>query len=606
MVWDGDCNFCRLWIERWRAQTAGRVDYEPSQTAATRFPEIGDFHEAVVLILPDGRVYRGAEAVFHSLTFAPRRGWLLPLYKNVPGLAPVSDAAYRFIARHRQLASGFTRVLWGKGVARPTYFVTRDIFIRALGIVYLIAFISLWTQIDGLMGERGILPAREFFSAVRAEYGSHALAALPSLCWLSASNASLHAFCAAGAIASALVVFGLAPVLTLLVCFASYLSLTIAGQTFLSFQWDILLLETGFLALFFAPWRLTLTRAAPVSSIALFLLKFLLFKLMFMSGVVKLTSHDGSWWDLTALNYHYWTQPLPTIFAWFADKDAEWFKKASVAFCLVIEIIVPFFIWAPRRLRLAAVTLLVTLQIAIALTGNYCFFNLLALALCLLLLDDNVWRRSGTQASSLCSQSRKLSGLIVPQAHFLLTLLLLIFTLPLNLWHCYSACRPESVMPGPLRAINNYVAPVQIANGYGLFRVMTKERPEIQIEGSADGIDWFAYEFRWKPGDVRGAPRWAAPHQPRLDRQMWFAALGSARQEPWFATFMFRLLEDQPSVTRLLAVNPFSMQPPRYVRAILFKYEFTSSNERRATGAWWKRREIGEYFPEVSLSDFTR
>ena len=606
VIWDGDCHFCRRWIERWRETIGDCVEYEPSQYAAARFPEIApaEFGKALILILPSGEVYRGAEAALRSLSFAPRRAWLLRIYNSIPAVAWSCDAAYRLIARNRQLASVFTRLLWGNDISRPTYFTARRIFLRGLGLVYLIAFVSLWVQIDGLVGERGILPAHDFFSAVRAEYGARAIFALPSLCWIDSSNAALHLLCASGVVASVLLISGFVPLISLISCFASYLSLTHAGQTFLSFQWDILLLETGFLAIFFAPWRLTLGRPALISGIALFLLKFLLFKLMFMSGVVKLTAHDDCWWNLTALDYHYWTQPLPTAFAWFADKNSEWFKKFSVGFCLVVEIVVPFFVWAPRRLRLSAATLLIVLQIVIAVTGNYCFFNLLTILLCLLLIDDATWRsvaaivgRGRLHESPTAASNR---------GYNFAALTILIITLPLNLWLCYTAIKPEVEWPRPIGFMYGYIEPFRVLNSYGLFRVMTKERPEIQVEGSANGIDWLSYDFKWKPGDVNRAPRWNAPHQPRLDWQMWFAALGSARQEIWFQRFMLRLLENEPAVTRLLAKNPFSGKPPRYVRAILWKYEFSSSEERRETGVWWKRREIGEYFPEVSLTDFRR
>jgi predicted DCC family thiol-disulfide oxidoreductase YuxK len=596
MIWDGDCHFCRHWIERWREQTAGVVEYARSQEVAPQFPEIAaeEFQNAVILVLPGGEVYRGAAAVFRSLSFAPGRSWLLSLYQNVPGFAGVSDASYRFIAQRRTFFSAVTRLLWGNDVSRPSYAFTRCIFLRGLGAIYLIAFISLWVQIDGLVGERGILPASHFFSAVRHAYGDRAILALPSLCWWNSSDAALHGLCAAGAAASLVLIIGFAPVIMLLVCFVSYLSLTVAGQAFLSFQWDILLLETGFLAIFFAPLRLTLARAGPPSAVALFLLKFLLFKLMFMSGVVKLTSGDNCWWNLTALDYHYWTQPLPTIFAWFADKNPEWLKKASVAFCLFVEIVVPFFLWSPRRVRLIAAALLIILQLGIAFTGNYCFFNLLAILLCLLLLDDTVWRRRPAPQGPLC-RNVNYAAIVV-----------LILTLPLNLWLNYTAIKPDAEWPRPLTAVARYLQPFYVANGYGLFRVMTKERPEVQVEGSADGIDWQPYVFKWKPGDVMRPPRWNAPHQPRLDWQMWFAALGGARQEAWFQSFMLRLLQNESAVTHLLARNPFAGSPPRYVRALLFKYEFTSADERRRTGAWWKRREIGEFFPEVTLDDFAR
>jgi hypothetical protein len=341
----------------------------------------------------------------------------------------------------------------------------------------------------------------------------------------------------------------------------------------------------------------------------MFLLKFLLFKLMFMSGVVKLTSSDNCWgwinhsfhWSaLTALDYHYWTQPLPTVFAWFADKHPEWFKKFSVAFCLVVEIIVPFFIWAPRRPRLIAAGSLIFLQLVIAITGNYCFFNLLTIALCLLLIDDATWRVVAAVAGRGCSNV-VLRAAASDRGYNFPAIIVLIVTLPLNFWLCYTALKPEADWPKPLLMVYARLEPFRILNGYGLFRVMTKERPEIQVEGSADGIDWVSYEFKWKPGDVNRAPRWCAPHQPRLDWQMWFAALGGRRQEDWFQNFVVRLLENEPAVTRLLARNPFPDKPPRYVRAILFKYQFTSSEEHRATGAWWKRRETGEFFPEATL-----
>ncbi len=609
LVYDGDCGFCKLWIARWREITAGRIDYEPLQEAAARFPEVprAEFEHAVKLIEPNGRVFSSADAVFRSLGEGRRFALSQWCYAHVPGFAAITEASYTFIAAHRELAHRVTSLIWGGDVRKPTYFRARNWFLRLLGVVYLIAFLSLRVQVDGLIGAKGIAPLPEYLASAHAQLGARAALVLPTLCWLNSSNAALHFLCGAGAVISVVLIAGIAPILCLVLLFVSYLSLTIAGQEFLSFQWDILLLETGFLAIFLAPWhwRIRPNEPAPLSRLALFLLHFLLFKLMLMSAVVKLTSGDASWWDLTALDYHYWTQPLPTVFAWFADHHPEWFKKFSVAFCLVVEIIVPFFMWAPRRLRLIAAALLIALQIAIAITGNYCFFNLLTIALCLLLIDDNVWRRAGTRTSRFFAQ-RGSTPQIVPGSQAIAAIIVLLITFPLNLWLCYSAIKPEAKWPRPLAAIYAHIEPFRIANGYGLFRVMTKERPEIQVEGSTDGIDWTPYEFKWKAGAVDRAPRWNAPHQPRLDWQMWFAALGGARQEPWFQSFMLRLLQNQPSVTGLLARNPFPDRPPRYVRAILYKYEFTSSDAHRANGAWWKRREIGEYFPEVTASDFSR
>jgi hypothetical protein len=394
---------------------------------------------------------------------------------------------------------------------------------------------------------------------------------------------------------------GIAPALSLVALFVFYLSLTIAGQTFLSFQWDILLLETGFLSIFLAPWRLWPTRKQeqPVSRAALFLLKFLLFKLMLMSGVVKLTSGDDCWWNLTALDYHYWSQPLPTVFGWWADKSPEWFKHFSVAFCLVVEIIVPFFIWAPRRPRLIAAGLMIFLQLVIALTGNYCFFNLLTIALCLLLIDDSVVQTD--RRAVLTRMFGAPGGRALPdQLRSYAAIAVIVLTLPINAWLIFTAFNPDAEWPRPLVAIYGRLQSLRIVNGYGLFRVMTKDRDEIVIEGSADGIDWLPYEFKWKPGDVKRAPRWCAPHQPRLDWQMWFAALGSYRENPWFGRLIVRLLEGSQDVSRLLATNPFPHKPPRYIRAMFYRYRFTTLRERRETGAWWKREQLREYLPTVS------
>src|SRR5437879_7787250 len=629
MIWDGDCHFCKRWIERWREITAGNVDYATYQEAAARFPEIPveQFKRAVAFIEPDGEAFFAAEAVYRSLRYRSSRKWLAWSYDHVPGFAAISETAYKFIAHNRSPGSTVTRLLWGNDVRPPTYFWARRWFLRMLGLIYLIAFVSLWVQVDGLVGSNGMSPVSQFLPAVRQQVGSDAYFLLPTLCWFDSSNTFLHFLCGGGVVLSLLLIFVVAPAVSLALLFIFYLSLTIGGQVFFNFQWDVLLLEAGFLSIFLAPWRLwprdrlwwpgpaipntaaTSATASPVSRAGLFLLKFLLFKLMLMSGVVKLTSGDDSWgwvnhsfhWSaLTALDYHYWSQPLPTMFAWWTDKGPEWFKHFSVAFCLVVEIVVPFFIWAPRRPRLIAAGLIIFLQLAIAITGNYCFFNLLTIALCLLLIDDATWRavaavaRRGDSDVVLRAAARN-------RGYNFAAIIVLIVTLPLNLWLCYTALKPEAEWPKPLLVVYARLEPFRILNGYGLFRVMTKERPEIQVEGSVDGIDWISYEFKWKPGDVNRAPRWCAPHQPRLDWQMWFAALGGRRQENWFENFVVRLLENDPAVTRLLARNPFPDKPPRYVRAILFKYQFTTSEERRATGAWWKRREIGEFFPEATL-----
>ncbi|HEY3663548.1 MAG TPA: lipase maturation factor family protein [Chthoniobacterales bacterium] len=594
LVYDGDCGFCKLWIARWREETGDAVDYEPLQSAAARFPEVPreEFERAVKLIEPDGRVWSGAAAVYRSLGAGgrPLNRWS---YDRVPGFAAASEFAYRFIAGHRGLAHRVTRLFWGNDVRQPTYFRARNWFLRMLGVIYLIAFLSFWVQADGLIGARGVLPLPQFLAAAQTQLGAHAWLVLPTLCWLNSSNAFLHLLCGAGAVLSALLIVEIAPALCLVLLGALYLSLTVAGQTFFSFQWDILLLETGFLAIFLAPWRWwpRRDRAAPLSRPALFLLQFLLFKLMLMSGVVKLTSGDASWWNLSALDYHYWTQPLPTVLGWWADKSPEWVKQFSTASVLCIEIIVPFLIWFPRRLRLLGCGLFVLLQIVIGLTGNYAFFNLLTLALCLLLIDDVAW--PGRRLTNPESAQRGWHVWVPAAVIFL--------TMPFNALLIGNGFKPDLRWPPALETFYNALAPFRIVNGYGLFRVMTKERPEIILEGSDDGTEWKAYEFKWKPGALDRMPAFVEPHQPRLDWQMWFAALGEVRQNPWFLGLAVRLLENSPDVVALLGKNPFPGKPPHYLRANIYRYHFSTRAEHAKTGAWWRRDDERVYLPVVSV-----
>lgn len=595
LVFDGECGFCRWWIGRWRSLTGDRIDYAPSQQVAARFPEIPAeaFARSVQLILPSGEVFEGAHAVFRSLAFAPDgHKKLLWLYGNLPGFAAVSEAGYRFIACHRTAALAVTRALWGNRQEKPTYEVAAALLPRLLGLCYLAAFLSLWVQVDGLIGSRGILPAARFFQWVGSQVGAERFHLLPTLCWFNASDGFLHLLCGGGVFLSLLLVAGVAPSLCLALLWVFYLSLSVAAQTFLEFQWDILLLEAGFLSIFLAPlwWRPRLTDPSP-SRTMLFLLRWLLFRLIFSSGVVKLSSGDLAWRHLTALRYHYETQPLPPPTAWFAHHFTPSFQTASVLFVFAVEIFVPFLIFAPRRLRLFAFWALVALQVLIAATGNYAFFNLLAIVLCVTLLDDSVFPRKwlATEEDKLV---RRWPAWVIGTVAAV--------TLLATSVHLAGAIKPSLRPPGVLTRLASWLAPFRSTNGYGLFMMMTTSRPEIVVEGSEDGESWRAYEFRWKPGDVRRSPRFVAPHQPRLDWQMWFAALGTCEENPWFVNFLARLLEGSPPVLRLLASNPFPGHPPRYVRAVLYDYHFTDAATRRATGAWWQREEKGLYCPVLS------
>lgn len=488
------------------------------------------------------------------------------------------------------------------GIPRGGYRLTRWIFLRFLGLIYLVAFVSLGVQVKGLVGENGILPAGQFLEAAEKSLGSNAHWYLPTLAWLDSSDAFLQLLSWGGAGLSLLLVRGYLQVPVLIALWTFYLSLVVAGQTFLSFQWDILLLETGFLAIFFAPLQVLpgLSREGAPSTLKLWLLRALLFRLMFASGVVKLTAHDPTWWNLTALDYHYWTQPLPNPIAWYAHQLPEWCQKISILGMFFIELVVPFFIFTPRRIRFVAAGLLLFFQGLILLTGNYTFFNWLTIALCLTLFDDAFFgrllpRKLAEKIPRGGKPARKRLWMRSLAAVFAAAM---IFLGLIELLRAFEREVPELER---LTRILEPIQPLHIVNSYGLFRVMTKERPEIVVEGSNDGKTWSEYEFKYKPGDLRRPPCWVAPHQPRLDWQMWFAALGSRRQSPWFQNFMYRLLQGKPEVLWLLLKNPFPEAPPRYIRATLYEYRFTDFAEKKAEGAWWRRERRSLFFPPSSL-----
>jgi len=480
------------------------------------------------------------------------------------------------------------------------YRVTGWVFPRLLGLVYGLAFLSLWSQVIGLIGHDGILPADQYLTAVEAHLGTSRLWLCPTLCWISDSNGMLHVLCTAGVLCSGCAMIGIAPRYALAVLWIFYLSLVSVGQAFLNYQWDVLLLEAGFIGFLMAPSSLGFHRlngTGPAVAVVL-LLRLLLFKLMFLSGTVKLASHDEVWWDLSALTVHYQTQPLPTWIGWYAHQLSYWIQWLCCFIMFIVELIMPFFIFGTRGMRWCAFALFIGFQIAIALTGNYCFFNLLTIALCISLLDDASWVRvlPAKICTRLCAQvprRRRLAQWSYAATAAVIATLSLSFMM-LRLM-------PDIRFPEWLRTVLVTIQPFRTINTYGLFADMTTRRLEIVIEGSMDGQHWQCYEFKYKPGDVNRRPVFVAPHQPRLDWQMWFAALQVNRIPSWYGRFVMRILEGSPSVLSLLEHNPFPDQPPRYVRSMLYEYRFTDSTTRQATRAWWQRSTAGMYAPAVSL-----
>jgi predicted DCC family thiol-disulfide oxidoreductase YuxK len=606
LLWDGECGFCRLWAERWGEAYGEKVDLATSQSQAGRFPEIpaDAYAEALQLIEVDGNVYSGAAAALRTRRHG--RGSSDPMlwaYEKIPGGAQVCDAAYGLVARHRPFFSLLTRWLCGPDLRPPRYSVSAGVFLRGLALVYAIAFASFWWQLDGLIGRDGILPAQPFLDAVAGQLGAARYWAMPTLCWIFGGGWFLHFICASGLVLAGLLWRRIAQPACLLLLWMFYLSLCGAGQVFLGYQWDALLLETGLLAVMLAPWGLTSRHRPEPPPAARWLLGWLLFRLMFMSGFVKLASGDSTWRNLTALTYHYQTQPLPTGLAWYAHQLPPWFQEASCAVMFTVELLGPFLLFGPRRLRRVAAVGLIGFQLLIALTGNYTFFNLLTVLLCLLFLDDAWWSRcfnlplrpdAGAAAGREARPARSPApGWLHRAAITALLAASLVVTLP-------AVLRLPS-WPGWFVSAYRIASATRSVNSYGLFAVMTTTRPEIIIEGSLDGLSWAPYEFKWKPGELARRPGFVAPYQPRLDWQLWFAALEEPRANPWMNSLFAKLAANVPAVTALLQSNPFAQTPPHYLRAVLYDYQFTTPAERARTGDWWKRSPSAYYLPPTRV-----
>lgn len=505
--------------------------------------------------------------------------------------------------------------------------IARSLTLRGLGLVYLVAVASWWSQAALLVGEDGLSPAAGFLDWVREQIGAtrSPFFAVPTIFWLTgASDFAIQAACFAACILAVLVVLGRFTGPALLLLWVLYLSLVNTGGVFLSFQWDILLLEAGFLAMFLAPWKGSMRWSDPpplglVPRIALVGFWCLIAKLMFFSGWVKLAwagEASPEWWpDGTAMTYHYMTQPLPTWTAWWAHQLPEWFHRLSLIPMYAVELLLPFAILFGRWGRLAAAAGFTGLMLLILATGNYTFFNWLTIVLCFPLVTDRLWpgwlrRWLDFRPLGLVPRPPRAEWLppLLIAAVPLLTLVLLNPAIVLNDLH--RAPKPLlgfDATPRWLDALTEKVGPFHLASGYGLFRTMTTERPEIILEGSADGVSWMAYDFHWKVDEIDARPRFVAPHQPRVAWQFWFAALEGrfdyrSRNAAWIERLVVKLLDGDRAVKRLLKHDPFPDSPPRLIRARLMRYEFTTMAERQATGDWWKRVVIGDYLPEVGKS----
>ncbi len=478
--------------------------------------------------------------------------------------------------------------------------ISRDLFLRGLGLLLLAAFVSAGLQLPGLIGSKGVLPLAESLKAVAVDYGPRRFFLLPTLFWFHAGDLFLTGACWLGAACSLLLALGILPLPCLLAAWALYLSIVVGGAEFFDFQWDFLLLEMAFLALFLAPpLRLSPSRRKNLPPAMRWLLLWLLFRVVFFSGVVKLVGADPSWGSLNALRYFFQSQPLPTPPGWWAQKLPDPVLSGLCLVVLVIELGIPFFMLFGRRLRLASFAILAAFQAALLVFANTNFLNHAVLLLLLMLVDDAAWRKS-LLLRPLTNRypERPLPGrthwVLVP--YFLFIAIVSIVQTAADLGH-------RGPWPSSLLSLYRFNVPMRLTGHYGYTLTSLDYRPQIVLEGTLDGREWKEYSFRWAPGDPKRMPGFSSPHSPRLEARLWLASYSRCEDVPWFQQFTGRLAMASPAVLSLLAKDPFNGQAPLTVRSMRYGYRFSDFPEWRRTGEWWVRFERGEFCPPVSKPD---
>lgn len=456
-------------------------------------------------------------------------------------------------------------------------------FPRLLGIIYVIAFGAFLFQIRGLLGTNGILPIKTLIGYCEKNLGKKRFYRLPSLFWLNSSDAALMIVAGVGTLCGFLLIFNVLPAWTpflILLAYLLQLSIISVGQDFLGFGWEIYLCDLSFTSIF-------LTLSSPPNPFIWFSLNLMLFRCYFQGGVSKLISRDINWRNLTAVAYHYQTQPLPNTTAWFVHKLPLWFHKFSTLMMFFSELVAPLAIFGTQEMRLVAFVFIAGLQVFIWLTGNFSYLNHMTFLFAFILLNNDT-----------------LSFLQVPQAShslfFDITLSLvgcaLIIIQLLSFWSYFFPYRTIGLK------ILQWIAPLQIVSRFGIFAVMTTKRYEVIIEGSVDGQIWKEYTFYFKPSEVTRRPKRVSPYQPRLDWMMWFLPFRPYSHSPWFQNFLKKLLEGSPAVLKLIKTNPFPEHPPKYIRALLYDYTFSDWKTLKTTGAWWNRRFHAPFSPVIMLN----
>jgi len=480
------------------------------------------------------------------------------------------------------------------------YRLTRFVILRLVGFVYAVAFLVAANQIVPLIGEHGLTPVVQYLQRARLEVGSPfaGIVQLPTVFWFGISDRALTIFAWTGFALSLVVLAGYANAILLAILWAMYMSIVHIGDIWYGYGWETQLLETGFLSIFLCPLldpRPFPKRPPPL--LVMWLFRWLGFRIMVGAGLIKMRG-DSCWRDLTCMYYHYETQPIPSPVSRYLHFAPHWFHNIETAWNHFIELVVPWFSFGPRLARHIAGVLLIAFQVLLIISGNLSFLNYLTIVPFLACLDDTFWSR--ILPAFLVKRADRVDAepaLSYVQSGVAIALTVLV---------AFLSIRPVTNLLSNRQAMNTSFDRLDLVNTYGAFGAVGKERDEIIFEGTTDILpnessQWKAYEFKAKPGDPNRAPPFIAPYQPRIDWQIWFAAMSTPEQYPWTLHFVWKLLHNDPGTLSLVANNPFPQKPPRYIRAQFYRYEFAPPGD--PTGAWWKRTLLGSWLPPLSADD---
>jgi len=472
------------------------------------------------------------------------------------------------------------------------FYLSRFVFLRALGLIYTVAFLSLFNDVLPLLGSNGLLPADLYIERLQQHFGSpwEALLEMPSLFHYQISDGLLKSLSFLGILLSLLVLFGYCNALILLTLWGLYFSFVSIGQTWFAFGWESQLLETGLLAVFLVP----LFNFRPLSSrppkIIIALSWWLIFRIMLGAGLIKIRG-DECWTDLTCLFDHFETQPIPNPLSIAFHHLPNWLLETGVFFNHIVELIVPFFLLAPRKLRNTAALIMILFQITLIASGNLSFLNWLTILPCLLCIDDSVWKRLLPFSLQL-----RIPMLQPPIDHkrelprYLYALVVAYLSLPV----IQNLLSEEQSMN---RSFNS----LRIVNTYGAFGSVGNVRTEVIIEGQNEQGEWLEYEFKCKPGSIARRPCWISPYHYRLDWLIWFAGIEASygkgpQRNTWVVHLVWKLLHNDNTALQLLDNAPFPNSPPKQIRILSYEYHF----EEMGADNWWERELSGTYLPELN------